>query len=89
MRNYRKTLTLITVAILLLFSAGCKPKKTVIDSLDVPQLEHATITLCFQGNEPEGMAEVLAEAEKRAVSDLNVNLDFQFIYSTFPPKKRA
>ncbi len=80
MRTYQKTFIPIIVAVLLLFNAGCKSKKTVIDSLDVPQLEHTTITLCFQGKEPEGMTEVLAEAEKRAVSELNVSFDFQFFY---------
>ncbi len=76
----RKTLIPLMIAVLLLFGAGCKPKKTVIDNLDIPQLEHVSIFICFQGNKPKGIEEVIAEAEKRAASELNVGLDFQFFY---------
>lgn len=80
MKNYRKIILAILLSVLLLFPAGCGSKKTVIDNLDVPKLEHADLTICFQGNEPKGMKEVLEEAEKRSAAELNVKLNFQFFF---------
>ena len=79
MRNYHKILTAIILAFLLI-PAGCARKKTVIDNLDLAKLEHAGLTICFHGGGPEGMKEVLEEAEKRSAAELNVKLDFQFFY---------
>lgn len=80
MRKNRIKILAVSLALILLFFSGCTRKKTVIDNLDIPKLEHAGITVCFQGSEPEGMKEVLEEAEKRSMADLNVKLDFQFFY---------
>jgi putative aldouronate transport system substrate-binding protein len=79
MRKYREKILAISLTFLLLVSAGCtsKSKKMVID---IPKLEHASITICFQGKEPNGMKEVLEEAEKRSIAELNVKLNFQFFY---------
>ena len=60
--------------------SGCSKSKHTIDDLNVPKLEQATLKLCFIGNKPAGMDEVIAEAEKRAASELNVKLDFEFFY---------
>ncbi len=81
MRNKCKRRMSIILTLVLLCLAGCSSTpKTVIDDIDVPKLEQASLTICFQGTEPVGMKEVLAEVEKRSAAELNISLDFQFIY---------
>lgn len=80
MRFIRFRLMPLVIVFILLCLAACSSKKVDIDDLNVTKLDHTTLSICFQGVKPQGLEEVIAEAEKRSGLELNVKLDFQFFY---------
>lgn len=81
MRKESKRVISIILTLVLLCLAGCTSnEKTVIDNIEAPKLEKASLTIYFEGAEPVGMKEVLAEVEKRSAAELNINLSFQYLY---------
>lgn len=81
MEKLCKRMLMIILVFALFCLAGCdSAKKTVIDDIQVTKLDHVSLTICYQGNEPDGMKEVLAEVEKQSASELNASIDFQFFY---------